>query len=90
MTLPSLETYAARIETDLRDNILAFWMRHAIDPKTGAIVSALTNDLVVDPTAERGALLSCRILWTFAAAYLRYRDAAYLEMADRALSLIHI
>ena len=84
MTLPSLETYAARIETDLRDNILAFWMRHAIDPKTGAIVSALTNDLVVDPTAERGALLSCRILWTFAAAYLRYRDAAYLEMADRA------
>ena len=38
----------------------------------------------MDRTVERGALLTCHILWTYAAAYRRYHDSAYLEMADRA------
>lgn len=79
-----LTDYAARIESDLCNNILPFWMNHVVDRDHGAFFGSLTNDLVVDRAAERGALLSCRILWTYASAYLRYRDAAYLEMADRA------
>jgi mannobiose 2-epimerase len=79
-----LTDYAARIESDLRENILPFWTRHVVDRDRGAFFGSLTNDLVVDRAAERGALLSCRILWTYASAYLRYRDAAYLDMADRA------
>jgi mannobiose 2-epimerase len=38
----------------------------------------------VDPGAERGALLTSRILWTYSAAYGRYRDPAYLAMAEHA------
>src|SRR5258708_7749100 len=76
--------YANRIETDLRENILPFWMHHAVDRERGTFFGAVTNDLAVDRTAKRGALLTCRILWTFAAAYRRYHDAAYLEMAERA------
>lgn len=79
-----LTDYAARIESDLRDNILPFWIRHVVDRERGAFFGSLTNDLVVDRDAERGALLSCRILWTYSSAYLRFRDAAHLEMADRA------
>jgi mannobiose 2-epimerase len=70
-----------RIEADLRGNILPFWMRHAVNRQAGTFYGALANDLMVDPTAERGALLTSRILWTYAAAFRAYGDAAYREMA---------
>lgn len=79
-----LHDYANRIETDLRQNILAFWMLRAVDRERGTFFGAISNDLVIDRLAERGALLTCRILWTFSAACRRYNDRAYLEMADRA------
>jgi mannobiose 2-epimerase len=76
--------YAARIEADLRGNILPFWMGKVVDAKGRAFFGSLTNDLEVDRSAERGALLTTRILWTFSAAYARYRDPAYLAMAEHA------
>ena len=79
-----LQNYANRIETDLRQNILAFWMHHAVDRAHGKFFGSITNELIVDQLAERGALLTSRILWTFSAAYRRYRDTAYLEIADLA------
>ncbi|ACB75591.1 AGE family epimerase/isomerase [Opitutus terrae] len=79
-----LTDYAARIESDLRSNILAFWIRHVVDHERGTFFGALTNELTVDCNAERGALLTCRILWTFSAAYHRYGDSDYRAMADRA------
>ena len=84
MTPRVLDDYRQRIESDLRDNILPFWIEQVVDRDTGAFYGSLTNDLVVDRTVERGALLTSRILWTFSAAHRRYGDAAYLEMADRA------
>jgi len=79
-----LLNYADRIESDLRGNVLPFWIDRVVDVAGGAFLGALTNDLVPDHTVERGALLSSRILWTFAAAHRRYRDPAYLAMADLA------
>lgn len=84
MNSPDTLGYLGRIETDLRRNVLPFWMEKAVNPADGAFFGALTNDLVPDLTAERGALLTTRILWTYAAAYRKYRDPAYLAMADRA------
>lgn len=84
MDISVLNDYAARIENDLRHNILPFWIRHAVDRERGAFIGSLTNNLVVDPQAERGALLSARILWTFAAAHRQYKDPGLLAMADRA------
>ena len=75
---------ANRIEDDLRRNVLPFWINRVVDRAGGTFFGALTNDLVVDPAAERGALLTTRILWTFAAAYRHYADPAYLAMADHA------
>jgi len=72
------------IESDLCGNILPFWIQHVVDPASTSFHGALSDDLVLDATVERGALLSSRILWTYSAAYRRYAEPAYLKMADRA------
>jgi cellobiose epimerase len=82
MDASRLLTCRHQIESDLRENILPFWIRHVVDAARGTFHGQLGNDLRVDPTAERGALLSSRILWTYAAAYRRYADPAYHRMAD--------
>lgn len=79
-----LHAYAQRIESDLRENILAFWRRHAVDEERQTFFGSMSNDLIVDPAAERGALLTSRILWTFSAAYRQYGDRADRKMAERA------
>ncbi|MDQ5980956.1 MAG: cellobiose epimerase [Verrucomicrobiota bacterium] len=73
------------IEADLRGNILPFWLRHAVNGPARTFHGQLGNDLSVDPGVERGALLSSRILWTYAAAFRAYGDPAHRTMADLAL-----
>jgi cellobiose epimerase len=84
MSSPASLDYLGRIETDLRRNILPFWIEKAVNPADGAFFGSLTNDLIPDLTAERGALLTTRILWTYSAAFRQYRDPVHLAMADRA------
>ena len=86
MSSPNPSDYLARIEGDLRGNILPFWMERSVNREVGGFLGSLTNELVPDRAAERGALLTSRILWTFAAAYAEYHDPAYLAMADYAYS----
>jgi mannobiose 2-epimerase len=76
-----LQSYVHRAERELRENILPFWIRHAVDRERGGFYGRISNDLVVDKEAPRGALLCSRILWTYAAAYRRYHDPEYLDMA---------
>lgn len=68
-------------EAELHNNILPFWIEHTVDQEHGGFYGKITNDLVVDTEAPRGALLTARILWTFSAAYRRYPKQAYLNMA---------
>lgn len=75
-----LADYAKQVEAELRGDILPFWLKHTRDPR-GGFYGYIDNDLVVHPDAPRGALLTTRVLWTFSAAYRRYHDPAYLEMA---------
>ncbi|HVU18373.1 MAG TPA: AGE family epimerase/isomerase [Candidatus Didemnitutus sp.] len=82
-TLPVHEA-AREIEADLRQNVLPFWIQHVVDRPNRTFLGSLSNTLEVDRTAERGALLTSRILWTYAAAFRRYRDEAYRTMADHA------
>ncbi len=79
-----LQSYIQRIKAELTDNILPFWMRHVVDRERGGFYGSITNDLVVDRDAPRGALLSLRILWTYAAAYQRDPRQEYLDMATHA------
>ncbi|SFE97413.1 mannobiose 2-epimerase [Chitinophaga sp. CF118] len=69
-------------------NILDFWMNHTPDHENGGFYGKLDNDNQVDITADKGAVLNTRILWTFSAAYNITKDSRYLEIAHRAFSYI--
>ena len=81
---PAPAEFAQRAERELRSNILPFWLRYAPDPTAGGFYGMVKDDLMAVKSAPRGSLLTCRILWTFSAAYRRYHDPAYLGMARRA------
>lgn len=83
-TAARLREYADRIEHDLLANVLPFWLRHAPAADDPAFIGEVSDDLVPDAAAERGLLLTARLLWAFAAAYRRYGKPEYLAMADRA------
>jgi mannobiose 2-epimerase len=72
------------IETDLRGNILPFWIEHVADPAARSFHGTLSNDLKVSADVERGALLTSRILWTYASAHRHFGDTSYRAMADLA------
>jgi cellobiose epimerase len=71
---------AADAERELLTDILPFWLGHARDPR-GGFHAFIGEDMVVRDDEPRGALLTCRMLWTFSAVYRRYHDPRYLEMA---------
>lgn len=82
MTAVSPDNLRHAIEADLRGNILPFWIRHVANRPAHTFHGHLTNALSVDPTAERGALLTSRILWTYASALRQYGEPAYRDMTD--------
>ncbi len=77
----TFQTYIQKAETELRENVLPFWIKHAVDKERGGFYGEVSNTLAVDKDAPRGALLTSRILWTYSAAYKRYHAPEYLEMA---------
>ena len=74
---------AGEFRRELTENILPFWIDRVVDRAGHTFYGSLTNDLVLDRTVERGALLTSRILWTYAAAYRQYLDPAYLAAKER-------
>ncbi|MFW6352789.1 MAG: AGE family epimerase/isomerase [Verrucomicrobiota bacterium] len=86
MPASSLRAYADRIEADLRGNLLPFWIEHVVNREKGSFHGELSNDLRVSPDVERGALLSTRILWTYAEAFTVYPEEEYKKMADYAFA----
>ena len=83
-----IRALADAMERDLRANVLPFWIARAPDETHGGFHGWIGDDLKVDRRAPKGGVLNSRILWTFAAAFRRYGDPAYLEMADRALAFL--
>lgn len=71
------------LTSELKQNILPYWMERTPDHKSGGFVGALDNE--GRPVAsEKSAILNTRILWTFSAAARLLNDTACREMADRA------
>jgi cellobiose epimerase len=79
-----LAALAERAETELRGNILPFWLEHVPHPERDGFYGEVVRAGEPRSQAPRAALLSSRILWTFSAAYRHYGEPAYLTMADRA------
>jgi cellobiose epimerase len=74
------------MERDLRQNVLPFWMRAAVDEERGGFLGLVSDAGVPDPAAPRGAVLCARILWAYSAAFRRTGDPAHLRMAERAFA----
>ncbi|MCA0756075.1 AGE family epimerase/isomerase [Paenibacillus sp. N4] len=76
------------IRRELDDNILGFWMNHAVDERRGGFYGYIGRDLSVNPEAGKSLVLNTRILWTFASAFRLFGDERYLAVADRAYQYI--
>jgi cellobiose epimerase len=81
VTRDQLNALASAAEAELKGNILPFWLGNARDREHGGFHAFIGQDMKARDNFPRGALLTSRILWTFSAAYRRYRDPQYLEMA---------
>jgi len=77
-----------RVEHELLSNILPFWLKHTIDDQYGGFRGQISNDLIIDPLANKGLILNARILWTFSKAFTVYQDEIYRETARRAYEYI--
>ncbi len=82
--LAALHSLSARAERELREDILPFWIAHVRDTKHGGFHGEVRADLSARENAPRGALMSCRILWTYSAVLRRDDKPEYREMARRA------
>jgi mannobiose 2-epimerase len=76
-----LASLRSHIAAELQNDILPFWLKYTRDRERGGFYGEISNDLVINKNAPRGALLTSRILWTFSSAYRRYHDPACLDMA---------
>ncbi|AEY67873.1 AGE family epimerase/isomerase [Clostridium sp. BNL1100] len=76
------------LESELKDDILQFWIDNAVDKDNGGFYGYISSDLTIDKTHEKAAVLNARILWTYSKAYSLYKKEKYLFMAKRAYDYI--
>ncbi|SFG33654.1 AGE family epimerase/isomerase [Prevotella sp. KH2C16] len=72
----------------LEENILKYWIERMTDREHGGYYGRIDGHDKVDMTAEKGAVLNARILWTFSAAYRILQKSDYLTAATRAKNYI--
>lgn len=87
MTPATRQDWAARIEKELRENILPFWMRHTVDRENGGFYGKIDCDGRIHRESPRASVINSRILWTFSAAS-RLVGAPYRATADWAYDYI--
>jgi cellobiose epimerase len=81
-----LKGLAQEMDAELHTNLLSYWLTHARNPANGGFYGLVDSANRPMPRAERGALLTARILWTFSTSYRRNARAEDLEMARYAYS----
>ncbi len=82
-----LTEYKSEVEIEL-DEILAYWMHHTKDALHGGFIGRIDEDNIAYPDAEKGAVLNCRILWAFSAAYKITLNADHLLLANISFNYI--
>lgn len=83
-----IQTMKKQMQDVLENNILRFWMDKMTDRKHGGYYGRMDGGCNVVETADKGAVLNARILWTFSAAYRVLGRGEYLEAARRAKQYI--
>ena len=82
-TNKTLKRMRAEMQNVLENNILRFWLDKMQDTEHGGFYGRMDGHHQLHPEADKGAILSARILWSFAAAYRVLRKPEYLAAATR-------
>jgi mannobiose 2-epimerase len=88
MQTRALQELGQRAETELRSDLLPFWLTHTIDRQNGGFYGRIANDLTVDRRADKGLRLNAGILSTFSRVLRVYGDEVYRRTADRAFAYL--
>lgn len=81
------DAFRGEVERNLIENILPFWLENTVDPD-GGFYGVVNGDGTAVKHAERGTLMTSRILWTFSRAYREYGLDEYRKMADHAAAYL--
>lgn len=68
--------------------ILNYWTENTLDHKNGGFIGEINFNEEKNDEADKGSVLTARILWTFSSAYAITGDVKHLEMAARAFKEI--
>lgn len=78
---------AEEAELEMKEHILPFWSKLQ-DVAHGGYYGVVNDELYVDKQADKGGIVTSRILWTFSAAYRVTGDVAYLRQAIHAYDFL--
>ena len=84
----SLDAFASELEHEVKENILASWLKHAPDPLNGGFIGYADRTWRPDRGAVKAGILNTRILWTFSRAFRAFREPGYRTAAERAFRYI--
>ncbi len=76
-----IKTLKAEVQDVLENNILDFWLSNMIDDEHGGFYGQMTGEGELVKDADKGGILSARILWAFSAAYRVLGAPEYLMAA---------
>jgi len=76
------------LKEELTHNILPFWMVKMADTERGGFYGQMTGKDQLILNAPKGGILNARILWSFSAAALYFKNPVYIEYAKRAKTYI--
>jgi cellobiose epimerase len=84
-----LSQYTRIFREELHNNILAYWIKYAVEKEGDGFYGAV--DLLGNPVPEapKSCVLNARILWTFAAAAKESGNPQYGIIADRAFNVLN-
>ncbi|MDX2432248.1 MAG: AGE family epimerase/isomerase [Bacteroides sp.] len=88
MKKENLSNLKEELESELKNNILSWWMEHMPDQEFGGFLGHVNHDNQVVEGAGKGSVLNTRILWTYSAAYRMFPNPEYLETAKRTYNYI--
>ena len=83
-----LNSFKELFEEELHNNVLSFWIKHAIQKDGKGFYGAV--DMKGNPVsgAAKSSVLNTRILWTFAEAAKNYNNKKYTGIANKAFDVV--
>jgi len=80
--------YKAVFESELVNDILPYWMQYGVEKSGEGFYGAVDLKGIPVLTANKSCVLNARILWTFSAAAIQYKNPEYIMMAERAYAFL--